>query len=194
MATVDPTSIPIGISGRHIHLSQEHLEILFGTGHKLTPTKDLSQPGQFACEETLNIVGAKNGLKNVRILGPVRKQTQVEVSRTDSFSLGVKPPIRDSGDLAGSSAVTLEGPAGTVTLDEGVIIAQRHLHLQTEEAASLNLEDKQVICIKVPGPRGLVFDNVLVRVHDNFALDMHVDTDEANGAAIEVGTVGQIVM
>jgi putative phosphotransacetylase len=190
---VNPNEIPVGVSGKHLHLSQADLETLFGEGYKLTEMKPLSQPGQFASEEVVNVVGPKGTLKNVRVLGPIRKQTQIEVSRTDAFALGLKPPVKDSGDLAGSLGITLEGPKGSITLNEGVIIAMRHLHLSIPEAESLGLSDKQIVSLKTSGPRGLIFDNVLVRVHQNFALDFHVDTDEANAAFLNNGDKVQLV-
>jgi len=186
-------TVPVGISNRHLHLSQEHLEILFGKGHELTPMKPLSQPGQYAAEEVVTLVGPKNKIAKVRVLGPVRPKTQVEISRTDSFVLGVNPPVRDSGAIDGSAGIVLEGPAGTVTLEEGVIIAQRHIHLHTEEAAEMGLKDKDIVSVKFDGPRGVVFNNVLVRVSPNFAKDFHLDTDEANAAGLNNGDQGVVI-
>ncbi len=185
--------VPVGISNRHVHLSQADLEALFGTGHQLTPTKNLSQPGQFACEETVNLIGPKGTLSKVRILGPVRKATQVEISRTDSFPLGVTPPVRDSGSITGSASITVEGPKGRIEIKEGVIIALRHLHLHTDEAKELGLNDKDCISVKFDGERSIVFNNVLVRVSPNFAKDMHLDTDEANAAGLKNGDLGIII-
>lgn len=185
--------VPVGISNRHVHVTEADLETLFGKGHKLTPTKDLSQPGQFACDEIVVLSGPKGKIGKVRILGPVRPQTQVEISRTDSFALGVQAPVRDSGHLEGSAPITIEGPAGSVELAQGVIIAQRHLHLHTSEAAELGLKDKEIISVKFGGERAVTFDNVLVRVGDKFAKDMHIDTDEANAAGLSNGTLGDIV-
>jgi len=176
--------VPVGISNRHIHLSQEHLEALFGPGYQLTVRKDLSQTGQFAAEETLTIEGPKSALKNVRSLGPVRKETQVEVSRTDAFALGLQPPVRDSGYLAESPGIKLIGPKGTVELDKGVIIAQRHIHMNSADAEAFGVKDKDIVSVRVGGERGLVFDNVLIRVRDDFVLEMHIDTDEANAAML----------
>jgi len=186
-------TVPVGISNRHLHLSQEHLEILFGKGHELTPMKPLSQPGQYAAEEVVTLVGPKNKIAKVRVLGPVRPKTQVEISRTDSFILGVNPPVRDSGALDGSAGIVLEGPAGSVTLDEGVIIAQRHIHLHTDEAAEMGLKDKDIVSVKFDGPRGVIFNNVLVRVSPNFAKDFHLDTDEANAAGLNNGDQGIVL-
>jgi putative phosphotransacetylase len=185
--------VSVGISNRHIHLSQADLETLFGKGHQLTPTKNLSQPGQFACEETVNLIGPKSTLAKVRILGPVRAATQVEISRTDSFPLGVTPPVRDSGSVSGSAGITIEGPKGRIEIKEGVIIAQRHLHLHTDEAKELGLQDKNWISVKFEGDRGVVFNRVLVRVGPKFAKDLHLDTDEANAAGLKNGDLGTII-
>lgn len=186
-------NVPVGISNRHLHLTQTDLEILFGKGHQLTPTKPLSQPGQFASEEIVTLVGPKGKIAKVRVLGPVRSKTQVEISKTDSFTLGINPPVRDSGAIEGSAGITIEGPKGTIELKEGVIIAQRHLHLHTSEAAELGLKDKDIISVKFDGPRALIFNNVLVRVSPNFAKDLHLDTDEANAAGLSNGMLGTIV-
>ncbi len=185
--------VPVGISNRHLHLSQADLEALFGTGHQLNPIKPLSQPGQYAAEETVNLIGPKNTIKKVRVLGPVREKTQVEISRTDSFSLGINLPVRDSGDLTGSAGIILEGPNGQIEIKEGVIVAQRHLHLHTDEAAQLELVDKQLISVKFSGERGVTFDRVLVRVNPKFAKDLHIDTDEANAAGLVNGAFGEIL-
>jgi putative phosphotransacetylase len=185
--------VPLGISNRHIHLSQADLESLFGKGYQLTVTKNLSQPGQFACEEMVTLIGPKGTISKVRILGPTRVATQVEISRTDSFTLGVTPPVRDSGSVSGSAAITVEGPKGRIELKEGVIIAQRHLHLHTDEAKELDLKDKSLISVKFEGERGVVFNQVLVRVSPNFAKDLHLDTDEANAAGLKNGDQGIII-
>lgn len=179
--------VPVGVSGRHVHLSQEHLEILFGEGYELTPMKELSQPGQFAAEETVTLVGPKNVIQRVRILGPVRSETQVEISRTDGFTLGIRPPVRQSGDIAGSAGITIVGPAGCVTIKEGVIVAQRHIHMSPADAERFGLADKDTVSVRVDNERGLIFANVLVRVRDDFALDFHIDTDEANAALLNNG-------
>jgi putative phosphotransacetylase len=185
--------VPVGISNRHVHLTQSDLETLFGMGHKLTPTKNLSQPGQFACEETVSLIGPKSTLSKVRILGPVRSATQVEISRTDSFPLGVTAPVRDSGSVSGSAGITIEGPEGRIEIKEGVIIAMRHLHLHTDEAKELGLKDKEMISVKFDGERGVIFNNVLVRVSPKFSKDLHLDTDEANAAGLKNGDLGTIV-
>ncbi len=185
--------VPVGISNRHLHVSQTDLEKLFGEGYELKQLKPLSQPGQFAAEETVNLIGPKGTIFKVRILGPVRPSTQIEISRTDSFALGIVPPVRDSGSITGTPGIIIEGPKGRVEVKEGVIIAQRHLHLHTDEASELGLKDKEWISVKFEGERGVVFNNVLVRVNPNFAKDLHLDTDEANAAALANGTLGIII-
>lgn len=179
--------IPVGVSARHVHLSKEDLETLFGAGYELTVRKELSQPGQFASEETVEVVGPKRSFPKVRILGPVRSKTQVELSLTDCFSIGVKAPIRESGDIAGSGSVKLIGPKGEVTIPEGVIVAARHIHMVPEEAEKFGLKDKQKVSVKTEGERGLIFNNVVVRVREDFALELHLDTDEANAAGLSNG-------
>lgn len=179
--------VPVGISNRHLHLTQEHIEILFGAGHQLTRTKDLSQPGQFATEETVTLVGPKGSMPGVRVLGPARKATQIELAATDTFKLGVKPPVRDSGELAGTPGLELVGPAGKVQLTEGTIIAARHIHMTPEDAQKYNLKDGDHVKVSVSGPRAGVFERVLIRVSPNYALDMHVDTDEGNAFGLKNG-------
>ena len=187
-------TVPVGVSNRHIHLSTADLETLFGKGYELTPIKDLSQPGQFACKETLTIVGPSlRPIENVRVLGPVRKASQVEISRTDSFTLKVKPPVRESGDIAGSAPVTIIGPKGVVTLKEGCIIANRHIHMSLEEGAAFGLSDGQYVDVEVSGERRTKFYDVQVRVHKDFRLEMHIDTDDANAAGIGNGAKVKIV-
>ncbi len=180
-------SVPVGISSRHVHLCQADLETLFGSGHTLTSMKPLSQPGQYAAEELVNLIGPKNSINNVRILGPVRPATQVEISRTDGFLLGVSAPVRDSGDLKGSAGIIIEGPKGKIELKEGVIQAQRHVHLHTTEAAEMGVADKQWASVKVGGERSLTFEKVLLRVNANYARDFHIDTDEGNAAGLKTG-------
>lgn len=179
--------VPVGLSNRHLHLSHGDIEILFGKGHQLSNMKDLKQPGQYACNEKVDLVGPKGTIKNVRVLGPARGESQVEVSISDSFILGVDPPVRDSGDLAGSPGVQLVGPCGTVTLDKGVIAASRHIHMHSDEAAVFGLKDKDIVSVLVDGKRGIVFNNVLVRVSPSFALEFHVDMDEGNAAGMKNG-------
>ena len=183
--------ILVETSARHIHLSEEHINILFGEGHQLTVKKMLSQPGQFACEEKVTVIGTKGELK-MSVLGPARKASQVEVSLTDARSIGVKAPIRESGDVAGSGACTLVGPCGTVELAEGVIAAMRHVHMTPEDAAALGVADKEIVSVKLNTPRSLVFGDVVVRVSASYATAMHIDTDEANAAGI-AGEVEGIV-
>lgn len=185
--------IPVGVSGRHIHVTREHLDILYGKGYQLHPVKDLSQPGQFASQETVDIVGPKGSLKNVRILGPERKKTQIEVALTDAIKLGVHPPIRDSGDIAASPGVTIVGPKGSVILEEGVIAAKRHIHMTPANAQTFGVKDKDIVKVRLSGERGLIFDEVLIRVNDQFSLEMHIDTDEGNAAMVKTGGQAEII-
>ena len=179
--------VPVGISNRQIHLSEQHIEELFGAGHTLTKTKDLSQPGQFACEETVTLIGPKGSLPGVRVLGPARKASQVELAATDTFKLGVKPPVRDSGKLEETPGIDVEGPMGKVHLDAGVIIAARHIHMTPEDALMHSLKDGDHVRVVVPGVRGGIIEHVLVRVSPNYALDMHLDTDEGNAFSLSNG-------
>lgn len=185
--------LTVGLSNRHIHISEEDLKLLFGEGYELTHIKDLSQPGQFACEEKVDIVGPKGVLKGVRILGPVRPETQVEVSMTDAFTLGVKGVIRDSGDLEGTPGVTVVGPEGEVELEKGVMVAGRHIHMHIDEAEEFGLKDKDVVSVKFDGPRGLIFDNVLIRTANNYALEMHIDMEEGNACGARNGDIVKII-
>ena len=181
-------------SARHMHVTQEHLEILFGKDYQLTKKKDLSQPGQYACAERVDVVGPKKTLPGVSILGPVRPSTQVELSLTDARSIGVAAPIRESGDIAGSGACKLVGPCGEVEIAEGVIAAKRHIHMTTADAAEMGLVDKQIVSVKIPSEgRETIFGDVVVRVNDNFALAMHIDTDESNAACAAPGMMGEII-
>ncbi len=186
--------IKIEVSARHIHLSQEHLDQLFGKDHKLTKKLGLSQEGEFACEETLKVVGPKGKIENVRIIGPVRSKTQIEVSKTDGFMLGNIPPLCVSGDVVGSAPVKLVGPNGSVDLLEGMIIVMRHVHISIGKAKELNLENGQRVSVSCLGDRGLLFDNVVVRVKENFQFFFQIDTDEANAAGVENGDVGELVV
>lgn len=185
--------IPAALSNRHLHLSQNHIDQLFGKSYSLCTLKDLSQPGQFACEEKVDMIGPKGEIKGIRVLGPARSQTQIEVSVSDSFILGVKPPVRDSGDIEGSPGVTLRGPAGEVKLEKGVIIAARHIHMHTSDANKFNVEDKQKVKVRTSGERALIFENVLVRVSSKYALEMHLDTDEGNAANLKNGTLVELI-
>ena len=181
-------------SASHVHVTQEHLEILFGKGYELTKKKDLSQPGQFACEERVTVVGPKKELKNVSILGPVRKATQVELSLTDARSIGVAAPVRESGDIAGSAGCKLIGPAGEVDLTEGVIAAKRHIHATTADAEQLGVKNGDIVSVKIDtNGRSLIFGDVVVRVSDSYALAMHIDTDESNAAGCGREQYGEIV-
>lgn len=187
--------VTVGLSNKHVHLSKEHINILFGEGHELTPIKDLSQPGQFACDEKVDLVGPKRTIKGVRILGPARKETQVEISLSDGFTLGLKEvPVRDSGKTEGTPGVKLVGPCGEVELEKGVIAASRHIHMHTSDAAKYGLKDKDIVQVKVGGPRGLTFDNVLIRVNDEYALDMHLDVEEGNAAGLVNGDTVEVIM
>ncbi len=181
-------------SARHVHVTEETLKILFGEGHQLTHKKDLSQPGQFACEERVTVVGPKKSLERVSILGPVRTADQVELSLTDARSIGVTAPIRESGDVAGSGACKLVGPCGEVELKEGVIVAKRHIHATPEDAEALGVKDKDVVSVKIDTEgRSLIFGDVVVRVSPKFALAMHIDTDESNAAGCGREVYGEIV-
>ncbi|WP_348922633.1 phosphate propanoyltransferase [Enterococcus rotai] len=183
-----PKSIPVGISNRHIHLSQQDVEKLFGYGYQLTKLKDLSQPGQFACKETVMVCGPKGAIEKVRILGPVRKQTQVEILQSDSFKLGVKAPLRLSGDLAGSGNVTLIGPKGSAEVIEGVVVAKRHIHMLPNEASQFGVHDGEAVTIEFSGERGGSLANVIIRAVENSGLECHIDTEEANALGITPNT------
>lgn len=185
--------VPVGVSGRHVHLTKEHFQILFGPGQELTKIRDLVQPGEFAAKETVTIVGPKGVLEKVRIIGPLRSYSQVELSRTDSFKLGVNPPVRDSGDHHNSPGCVLIGPAGLVTLNQGVILSLRHIHMPTNEARRCGLKDKDKVNVQVGGERGLIFQNVLVRVHPNYRLEFHIDTDEANACLLNNDDIVQVL-
>ncbi|MFT7581677.1 MAG: acetate kinase [Myxococcota bacterium] len=182
------TRIPIAISGRHIHLTRKAVAALFGEGHELTPYRDLSQPGQFACEERLTLVGPRGRIERVRVLGPPRGRNQIEISRTDEFALGVDAPVRNSGKTKGSAPITLEGPAGTLHLEEGLICARRHIHMTPDDAERFGVADKDIVDVAVDSQgRDLVFGDVLIRVSKNYRLEMHIDTDEANAAEVVRG-------
>lgn len=184
----------IETSARHVHLSKEHIDILFGAGHELTFKKALSQPGQFACEERVTVVGEKKEIKNISILGPARSATQVEISLTDARTLGVKAPVRESGDIAGSGACKIIGPCGEVEISEGVIAAKRHIHLTPEAAAEMGVADKQIVCVKVDSDgRKTLFGDVVIRVSDKFSPAMHIDTDESNAAGCVPGMMGEVI-
>ncbi|HFR3424932.1 MULTISPECIES: ethanolamine utilization phosphate acetyltransferase EutD [Streptococcus] len=186
-------SFEIEASGRHIHLSQEDLETLFGKDYSLTKAKDLSQPGQFACKERLTILGPKGSFQNVVILGPVRGATQVEVSLTDCLKLGVNAPIRESGQIEDTPGIVLINGSKVVSLDKGLIVAKRHIHMTPEDAAKANVVNKEIVQVKVGGERGLIFDDVVIRVHPKFATFMHIDYDEANACGFKKGMRGRII-
>lgn len=186
--------IPVGISNRHIHLSHEHVETLFGKGYQLTPLKELSQPGQYACKEQLTIIGpSMRAIEGVRVLGPERKHSQVEISRTDSFVLKLKPPVRESGDIAGSAPITVIGPKGIVTLTEGCIIANRHIHMSEEDGRAFGVKDGDYVDVELNGERKSLFYDVQIRVNKDFRLEMHVDTDDANAAGIGNGFKAKLI-
>ena len=179
-------------SARHVHVTAEAVEILFGKGHTLTNKKDLSQPGQYACEEKVTVIGPRGSLK-ASILGPTRPANQVELSFTDARTIGVIAPIRESGDVAGSAPCVIEGPCGSVEIAEGVIVAKRHIHMTPADAQALGVSDKEIVNVKLDTARPLIFGDVVVRVSDKFALAMHIDTDEANAAAAAGTVYGEIV-
>lgn len=180
--------VPVGISNRHIHLSQADLDQLFGAGYQLTPMKELSQPGQFACKETVTICGPKGAIEKVRVLGPVRKETQIEIVAGDCFKLGVKAPAKLSGDLAGTPGITVVGPKGSVQTAQGLIVAQRHIHMAPADAQAYGVQDGQIVKIRVSGLRGGIYDNVAIRVTTSSKLECHLDTEEANAMGV-AGTV-----
>lgn len=186
--------VPVGVSARHIHLSREHINILFGEGYQLKVMKDLSQPGQFAAEETVAVIGKKGKFDKVRILGPERSLTQLEISRTDSFALGIPAPVRESGNTSGTPGIKIVGPAGEVETEDGVIVAARHIHFHTSDAEQWGIKDKQLLSVKVKSERPVVFEDVIARVSPSFALDMHIDTDEANAAAVKTGDQAEILL
>ena len=181
-------------SARHVHVTQQTLETLFGKDYTLTKKKDLSQPGQFVCEERVQVIGPKNSFPAVSILGPTRKADQVELSATDARTIGVKAPVRESGDVAGSAPCKLVGPEGEVEISEGVIIAKRHIHMTPADAAEYGVENGQIVSVKIDTPeRSLIFGDTVVRVSENFALAMHIDTDEANACLPAADQLGNII-
>lgn len=186
--------ILIETSARHVHLTKEHIEILFGAGYELTVKKELSQPGQFACNERVDLIGPKKELKNVSILGPARSATQVEISATDARTLGVDCVVRESGDIASTPGCKIVGPKGEIEIKEGVIVAKRHIHLTPEAAAEFGVSDKQIVRVKVDSTgRALIFDDVVIRVSAKFAPAMHIDTDESNAGLVAPGTMGEVL-
>ena len=186
-------SFEVEASGRHVHLSRKELDALFGTGYELTKAKDLSQPGQYASKERLTVVGPKGAFHNVVILGPVRKESQVEVSLTDCLQLGVKAPIRESGDIEGTPGIVLVNGDKSVSLDKGLIVAKRHVHMTPEDAEKLGVKNHDIVKVKVEGARSLIFDDVVIRVSPKFATYMHIDYDEANACGFSKGIRGRII-
>ena len=186
-------SFEVEASGRHVHLSRKELDALFGTGYELTKAKDLSQPGQYASKERLTVVGPKGAFHNVVILGPVRKESQVEVSLTDCLQLGVKAPIRESGDIEGTPGIVLVNGDKSVSLDKGLIVAKRHVHMTPEDAEKLGVKKHDIVKVKVEGARPLIFDDVVIRVSPKFATYMHIDYDEANACGFSKGIRGRII-
>lgn len=185
--------LPIALSNRHLHLSKEDIDVLFGKGHELTITKPLSQPGQYACDEKVDIIGAKGTLKGVRVLGPARGETQIEVSVADARTLGIPALVKESGDLANTPGVKLVGPVGEVELSKGAIVAARHIHMHTDDAAKFNVVDKEIVNVETFGGRAIVFKNVMVRVNPSYALEMHVDVEEGNAGSIQNGDLVELV-
>lgn len=185
--------VEINVSARHIHLSQEHVEALFGPGYALTKLKDLKQPGQFAANEQVAVIGPKGSFPKVRILGPARGNSQLEISMTDSRTLGVPGVVRMSGKIEGTPGIILEGPKGRIELTRGVIVAARHIHMTPADAEEYGVTDGQAVRVKTTGSRPLTFDDVVIRVNPNFALEMHIDTDEANAAGLKDGAPGEIL-
>ncbi len=187
-------NVLVETSARHLHVSREDLDTLFGEGYNLTPKKDLSQPGQFACEERVQVIGPKGSFPAVSILGPIRPETQIELSASDARSVGLTAPVRESGDIAGSAPCKLVGPKGEIEINCGVIVAKRHIHATPEDAERYGLKDKQIVSVKVESPeRSLVFGDVVVRVSPKYALAMHIDTDESNAALVAPNTYGEII-
>ncbi|MDR2689179.1 MAG: phosphate propanoyltransferase [Azoarcus sp.] len=176
--------VPVGISNKHLHLSRQDLAALFGEGHELTPYKELVQPGQYAAQEQVDLVGPKGAFKNIRIIGPTRPETQVEISKTDARALGIEAPVRESGKLTGTPGIKLVGPKGEVELPAGVIVALRHIHLSPAQAKEAGVADKDLVDVKAHGTRPLIFEDVLIRSGDAHYREFHVDTDEANAAGL----------
>lgn len=185
--------IKVEASGRHVHLSREAVDILFGEGYELTKVKELSQPGQYSCKERVNLTGPKGTIKNVAVLGPERAETQVELSKTDALIVGVKPPVRESGKIKGSAGITISTERASLVIEEGVIVAMRHIHLCPEDAKLYGVKDKDIVKVKVYGERPLIFDDVLIRVSENYRSFMHIDYDEANACGHTKATLAKII-
>lgn len=184
--------IKVGVSNRHIHLCKNDLQKLFGTDYELTKLKDLTQKGQYACQEVLTIKTEKNSISNVRVLGPIRNYTQVEISKTDSFLLGINPPVRDSGDLKGSAPITIVGPKGEIKIEEGCIIANRHIHATKEDLKKYNLDESKLYNVIIDGEKGGVISNVKIKVDDSYTFELHIDTDDANAHLVKNGDILKI--
>lgn len=185
--------VSIGVSNRHVHLTKEHVEILFGKGYELIKRNDLNQPGQYATNSLVTIKTEKSEIENVRVLGPVRTYTQVEISKTDAYKLGINPPIRDSGDVGGSSPITIVGPVGTLSLDEGCIIPTRHIHILPSQLKLYGLEGKDKVSVRVYGEKGGILGNVSLKVSEDSYFELHLDTDDANAHLIENEDIGEII-
>lgn len=185
--------VSIGVSNRHVHLTKEHLNILFGEGYELQKKVDINQPGQYASTDVVTIKTDKSEISNVRILGPIRKYTQVEISKTDAYKLGLNPPVRDSGDLIGSSPITIIGPKGRVDVNEGCIIASRHIHILPSQMKSYGLGGKEFVNVKINGEKGGILANVKLKVSDEAYFELHIDTDDANAHLIKNGDIGEII-
>jgi putative phosphotransacetylase len=185
--------IPVGVSNRHVHLSHHDVEVLFGKGYELTPYRSLSQPGQFAAEETVTLVGPKGVLSRVRVLGPARELTQVEISRTDGFTLGIHPPVRLSGSIEGTPGITLVGKVGSITISQGVIVAKNHVHMSPHDAKEFNVKEGDRLVVQAIADRSVIFPEVVVRINERFALDFHIDTDEANAANLRTGDFVKVI-
>ncbi|MEA5051085.1 MAG: phosphate propanoyltransferase [Oscillospiraceae bacterium] len=185
--------LPAAVSNRHLHLTRQDVERLFGPGYKLTPKSALSQPGQFACEETVTIIGPKGRLEKVRVLGPERRETQIELSTSDAFKIGIKPVVRMSGDTKDTPGAAIEGPCGQITIPNGVIVAARHLHLSDAQAAVYGLKSGDVVRVRTAGERAVIFENVRVRVSKDFDMELHFDFDEANSTGLRNGDIVEIV-
>lgn len=189
----DKMKVNIGISNRHVHLCSDDLHVLFGDNYELEIKKELVQPGEFASNSVVTIKTDKDEIENVRVLGPIRSYTQVEISKTDAFKLGLNPPVRDSGDLEGSAGVTLIGPNGNVDLNEGCIIATRHIHITPDKVKELGLEGLKTVSVKLDGEKGGIISNVSLKISGAYAYEMHIDTDDANAHLVGPGSVGEII-
>lgn len=187
LSTRDDDKVPVGISVRHIHLTRSNIDWLFGRNYQLTPKKALSQPGQFACEECLDVIGPKGVLTKVRVLGPERNATQVELSQTDCRTIGISAPVRDSGDLEGTPGIKLRGPLGEIEIPKGVIIADRHIHMSPADAERFGLKDGDRVKVKIDGVKPGVMEHVLIRSGEKHRLDMHIDTDDGNAFMLKQG-------